>query len=217
MSVTDVTRALEQLDEIHTRLARTEVYRGWRSLPVALSGVVGLGAAAWQSASHGAAIEPRAWVTYWLVVAMLAFAVGCAGIVWRYLREETGSERRRTQQVLTQFVPALVAAACITVGLLRVNPALAWRLPGVWSLLFGVGIFSARPYLPMASAVVSAYYAAAGIALLWAPAAGALQPGGLPPWFAWTVGGVFGAGQLMAAAILYWSLERTSPKDALNE
>ena len=31
--VTDVSRALEQLDEIHGRLARAEVYRGWRSVP----------------------------------------------------------------------------------------------------------------------------------------------------------------------------------------
>lgn len=212
-----MTRALAQLDEIHTRLARAEVYRGWRSLPVALSGAAGLGAAAWQSASSGAAIEPRAWVLYWLAVAMLALAIGCAGILWRYLSEETGTEQRRTRQVLTQFLPALAAAACITAGLLRVNPALASALPGLWSLLFAVGTFSVRPYLPTASAIVSAYYAVAGITLLWTLGARTLPEGGLPAWFSWTVGGVFGAGQLMAAAVLYWSLERTSPKDTLDE
>ena len=215
--MTDVTRALEQLDEIHARLARADVYRGWRSLPVALSGAAGIVAAGWQSASSGAPIEPRAWVLYWLAVAMLALAVGCAGVLWRYLREETATEQRRTQLVLAQFLPALVAAACLTVGLLRVNPALASALPGLWSLLFAVGIVSARPYLPAAAALVSAYYALAGVVLLWTLGAGTLPPGGLPAWFSWTVGGVFGAGQALAAAVLYWSLERPFPKDTLDE
>src|SRR5215467_7789583 len=49
-SMTEFSRALEQIAEIHEHLAKTEVYRGWRSLPVASSALVGLAAAAWQSA-----------------------------------------------------------------------------------------------------------------------------------------------------------------------
>jgi hypothetical protein len=125
------------------------------------------------------------------------------------------TERRRTEQVHAQFTPSLVAAACITVALLRVDAALASFLPGLWSLLFGVGIFSARPHLPMAAAIVSAYYAIAGVALLWMLGTSAL-PAGIAPWFGWTVGGVFGAGQLIGAAVLYWSLERNSTEVSGN-
>ncbi len=208
-AVTDVTRALEQLDEIQTRIARTEVYRGWRSAPVALSGLAGIAAAIAQPAVQGVrATDPLAWVLYWFAVALVALAIGCGGLLWRYLREESLTEQRRTQQVLAQFLPALAAAACITVGLLRVNPALASCLPGLWSVLFSVGIFSARPHLPTAAAMVSAFYAIAGVTMLWT--LGARSPAGIAPWLGWTVGGVFGAGQLIAAAALYWSLERDS-------
>jgi len=46
VTVSDVTRALEEIAEIHAHLAAREVYRGWRAMPVAASGLVGLAAAA---------------------------------------------------------------------------------------------------------------------------------------------------------------------------
>jgi hypothetical protein len=201
--MSDVSRAIEQLEEIHGHLARTEVYRGWRSLPVALSGVVGFAAAAYQSATAppGAAIDPARFAIYWISVAGVAFAVGCAEMAWRYLARATATDRRRTRHVLGQFLPALVAAACITGALLRFGPAVAALLPGLWALLYGAGVFAARPYVPRASGWIAAYYWTAGLALLWIVRdASALSP--------WMVGGVFGTGQILSAAALYWNLER---------
>jgi hypothetical protein len=48
---------------------------------------------------------------------------------------------------------------------------------------------------------VALYFYAAGAVLLWA----ALGRGTLNPW---AVGGTFGVGQLFAAAVLFWNLER---------
>ena len=45
------------------------------------------------------------------------------------------------------------------------------------------------------------FYYAAGVVLLWI-ARGPEPPAG------WWVGGTFGLGQLLAAAVLYWNLER---------
>lgn len=199
--MTDVTRALEQLDEIHGRLARAEVYRGWRSVPVALSGAAGL-LAAWLQPVHASSpIEPRGWVVYWLGSAMIAFGIGCAHLLWCYLTETSTAERRRTQEVLAQFLPALGVAAIITVGLVKLDPAQSGLLPGIWAACFCLGIFSARPFLPAAAPLIAMYYAAASIALLWSAHPLDTQSG-------WLVGGVFAAGQCMAAAALYWSLER---------
>ena len=39
-STVDVTRALDQIAEIHQQMAKGEVYRGYRSLPIAASGTV---------------------------------------------------------------------------------------------------------------------------------------------------------------------------------
>jgi hypothetical protein len=198
--MTDVTRALKQIAEIHEHLARGEVYRGWRSVPVALSGVVGLAAAGWQSAAPRP-FEPWSFTAYWMAVASLAIVVGCAEIAWHYLRHSTATERRQSRRVFGQFLPALVAGAGVTLAFVRLSPTLVVLLPGLWALLFGVGVFAARPYVPRASGWVALYYWAAGLALLWS----ARDIGTLSPW---AVGGTFGVGQLFAAAVLYWNLER---------
>lgn len=198
--MTDVGRALEQIAEIHAHLAKSEVYRGWRSLPVAASGLVGLAAALWES-SNARAVEPWSFVAYWLAVGVTALAVGCAEIAWHYVMRATVTERRHSRRVVGQFLPALVAGALVTGALLRLSPTLATLLPGTWALLFGVGVFAARPYLPRASGWVALFYWTAGLALLWAPR-------GLNVLSPWAVGGVFGAGQLLAALVLYWNLER---------
>ena len=204
----DVGRALEQIAEIHQHLAKGEIYRGWRSLPVASSGLVGIAAAAWQSRTAGA-IDPWNFTVYWLAVGAIALLVGCSEIGWHYVVRASATERRRSREVIGQFLPALVAGALVTGAHVRVGPALATLLPGLWSLFFGVGIFAARPYVPRQSGWVGLYYWTAGLLLLWIPTG----PGGLSPW---TVGGTFGAGQLLAAAVLYWNLERGLPHERQN-
>ena len=198
--MSNLPRALAQIEAIHDQLARAEIYRGWRSLPVALSGVFGLAAAAWQSAS-AAPIDPIGFVVYWLVVGVVALAIGCAEIVWHYGTHATSTERHRSRRVLSQFLPALVAGAIATGALLHLSPALAAILPGLWAMLFGVAVFAARPYLPRASGWVGLYYWATGLALLW-------RANGVETLSPWMIGGTFGLGQLLAALVLYLSLER---------
>ena len=199
-----VSRALEQIEAIHEQLAKGEVYRGWRPVPVAVSGVIGLVAAAWQSFA-GRPVEPWSFTAYWLGVATLSLAIGCAEIVWHYFAHAVATDRRRTQQVFGQFLPALVAGAIMTGALVRLSPALATLLPGLWALFFGVGIFAARPYLPAASVWVALYFWTAGLVLLWIA-------GGVDTLSPWAVGGTFGIGQLLGALALYISDDRTSDK-----
>ena len=67
----DVTRALEQIAEIHQQIAKGEVYRGYRPLPVALSGLIGIVAAALQPSRLGTT-DPLGFVTFWSIVATCA-------------------------------------------------------------------------------------------------------------------------------------------------
>ncbi len=198
--MTEFSRALEQIAEIHEHLAKTEVYRGWRSLPVASSGLVGLAAAAAQAASRHP-IDAWTFTAFWLVVGVAALVIGCSEIVWHYASRATAGERRRSRQVVGQFLPALVAGAVATGAVIRVSPALVTLLPGLWALFFSVAVFAARPFVPRASLWVALYYWIAGLALL-------LRAPDSAPLLAWAVGGTFGVGQLFAAAALYWSVER---------
>lgn len=196
--MSDVFRALEQIEAIHEHLAKGEVYRGWRSIPVAASGVVGLVAAGLQG---GPPHHPWAFVTYWLGVAVVAVGVGCSEIAWHYVRHADETERRRTRLVLGQLLPSLIAGAIATLAVMRLEPPQVAILPGLWAMLLGVGIFAARPYLPPACIWTALYYWTVGLLLLW----GAGGADGVAPW---AVGLTFGVGQLLAAFTLYWTLER---------
>lgn len=196
----DLSRALGQLADIHQQIAKGEIYRGYRSLPLAASGLMGFAAAWAQPASLGAG-DPLAFVLYWIVVAVCAGFVGASEIIYNYVVHEDRAARCRTRLVVGQFLPSVLAGAIITGSFMHLSAALVPLLPGLWAICFGIGIFASRPYLPRASGWVALFYYSAGVALLWM----ARGPEPLQPWW---VGGTFGSGQLMAALVLYWNLER---------
>lgn len=199
----DFPRALTQIEEIHQQIAKGEIYRGYRSAPVAASGLVGIAAALVQGAAQTPP-TPSAFVQYWTLVAAIAALVGISEIAYNYVVHDDVSARRRTRKVVGQFLPAVAAAAVLTVTFQHLSPALVPVLPGVWAICFGLGTFASRPYLPRASDLVALYYFAAGAILLWAAPVDTISG----PINSWTVGGTFGAGQLIAAAVLYWEFER---------
>jgi hypothetical protein len=127
--------------------------------------------------------------------------VGSSEIIYNYVVHEGGSHRRRTRKVLGQFLPSLVGGAAIAVCFTHLSAALVPLLPGLLAICFGIGTFASRPYLPRASGWVALFYYAAGFVLLWIAR-------GPEPLTGWWVGGPFGVGQLLAAIVLWWNLER---------
>lgn len=200
-SEVDVTRALDQIAEIHRQIAKGEVYRGYRSLPIAASGLMGIAAAWLQPTSLGTS-DPIGFVLYWTAIAVGAGFVGSSEMIHTYVVHEDGTARRQTRRVVGQFLPSLVGGAAITLCFTHLSAALVPLLPGLWAICFGIGTFASRPYLPKASGWIALFYYAAGFTLLWIAR-------GPEPLTGWSVGGVFGAGQLLAALVLWWNLERT--------
>jgi hypothetical protein len=197
----DATRALDQIAEIHRQIAKGEVYRGYRSLPVALSGLMGL-AAAWLQPRALGATDPIGFILYWTAIAAGAAFIGSSEILYNYVVHEDATGRRKTRKVVGQFLPSLVGGAAMTLCFTHLSAALVPLLPGLWAICFGIGTFASRPYLPRASGWVALFYYAAGFTMLWIA-------GGPAPMTGWWVGGTFGVGQLFAAAVLWWNLERT--------
>jgi len=197
----DVTRALDQIAEIHGQIAKGEVYRGYRSLPIAASGLMGIAAAALQPRSLGTA-DPIGFVLYWAAIGLAAGFVGSSEIVYNYIVHEDVASRRKTRKVVGQFLPSVLGGAAMAVSFTHLSAALVPLLPGLWAFCFGIGTFASRPYLPRASGWVALFYYAAGFTLLWIAR-------GPEPLTGWWVGGTFGVGQLLAAVVLWWNLERT--------
>ena len=156
----ELPQALAQIAEIRAQAAKADVYRGYRSLPVAASGLIGL-AAAWLQPA-GLSTDPVGFVVYWVTVAGCAGFVGVSEIVYNYLVHDEALARRRTRRVIGQLMPSVGAGALITATLVDQGSAFVPLLPGLWALSFGLGIFASRPYLVRASGWVALYFYAAG-------------------------------------------------------
>ena len=146
----DLSRALGQLADIHQQIAKGEIYRGYRSVPVAASGLIGF-AAAWAQPPALEASDPVGFVLYWTVIAACAGFVGASEIIYNYVVHDDRAARRQTTRVVGQFLPSVLAGAIITASFVHLSAALVPLLPGLWAICFGIGIFASRPYLPRAS------------------------------------------------------------------
>jgi hypothetical protein len=197
-----IDEALEQLDAIHEHLTKAEVYRGFTAPGVVLVGAVGLIAAAVQDLVPGAS-DPTGFVGYWLVVAGVGAAVGFGTTAHAYFLREEEDARRKTRRVFAQFLPCLAAGALITAAFARADLELVAMLPGLWAVVFGLGLIAARPYLPRGVGLVGLGYVLAG-GLLLARAVSS------PDLSGWAVGGVFGAGHLLMALVLWCDRSRDS-------
>ena len=195
--------ALRQISDIRQQMAQSGVFRGYRSLTVGSSGVVGLLAAAFQSRwvpSPESNLDR--YLALWVGVAFVSLAVAGSEMYWR--ARVAGSElaRERTVLAVHQFLPCVVVGALLTLCIYRAAPQVAWMLPALWSLVYGLGVFASYRLLPRQVSWVGSYYVLCGCGwLLWGQGANAFSP--------WQMGVSFGGGQLLGAAILYWTLERT--------
>lgn len=189
-----VRDALDRLDQIHEQLARSEVYRGFRVPAVAGIGLLAFAAALIQPAVPEANAG-IGFVWFWVLVAVVGALLGSAAAVHGYARREDDFARRRTRQVMAQFVPCVAAGAAVTVGVARV-PELVGLLPGLWAVVFGLGLVATRPHLPAGIGPIGLAYVGAGAYHLLRTLPGS-EPDG------WAVGGVFGVGHLLTALVLW--------------
>jgi hypothetical protein len=85
--------------------------------------------------------------------------------------------------------------------MVRSGEAVIRFLPGLWAILFSLGNFASLPYLPRSIFWLALGYFLAGVVLLGLADSGlSLSP--------WGMGLTFGGGHIIAAALMYWSLER---------
>lgn len=197
----ELREALTQIAEIRLQMARTEVFRGYRAAPVAFSGLLALGAMLVQ-ANLIPAPERQigAYLALWVSAAILSAVAAGIGMA---LRGSASSawRRRITWLAIEQFIPCLVAGGLVTAVLARSAPESLWVLPGLWQVMFSLGIFASCRLLPRAIFGVAVFYLVSGVTCL----ALARDDASLAPW---AMGIPFGVGQCLAAAVLYWTLER---------
>lgn len=208
--MSELARALDQISEIHEQMAKGEVFRGYRPLPIAICGFVGLAAAGLQQyllpglahliAPKGVSAS-QSFVVYWVMTAALSAAVPAIVIGWRYIVTDDSFARRTTNRVVGQFLPAIAAGVVATAAIYPLGDAIIRLLPGLWSIIFALGVFASRPYLPRAAGWVALLFLAGGAFMLTRANLGYSFLG-------LCLGAVFGIGLFATAAVLHLNIER---------
>lgn len=197
-----LNEALADISHIREQIARTEVFRGYRSLSVAASAALALAAALLQAVLLPRPLDhPQTYVALWTTAAAMSLLIAGSEMWIRARRARSAASRQLTRMAAEQFLPCVVAGAVLTQVIVNRASDSLWLLPGLWAMLFGLGILASYRLLPRQVFWVGVYYLVCGAAWLRVDEpARALSP--------WSMGLTFGAGQLVAAAILYWTLER---------
>ena len=159
--------ALTQITEIRLQLARNEVFRGYRAMPVAFSGGVAVLAAFIQSITMPEpVVQIGPYLVLWIGAAVVSLLATGLEMMIRARNSSTTMTRELTWLALEQFCPALVAGALVTVVLVRAAPESRWMLPGLWQIIFALGIFASCRLLPRPTFWVAVFYLGTGLAAL---------------------------------------------------
>lgn len=190
-----LTDAFDQIALIRQQVARAEMFRGYRAGTTAFSGVIAVFASHVSSTLEvGGGINDRDFLLVWCAAAAVCLGVLALDITLRQWREPSALQRDLAWSAVEHFVPALAAGLLLTLVLFKFAYETVWMLPGLWMILFGLGIHASRRLLPRFSGLIAGYYLASGLVVLSLRKWAAFNP--------WTMGAVFGLGQFMAAGLL---------------
>jgi hypothetical protein len=201
--MSDLDRALAEIKRIRYQVARDTQFRGYGPASISATGVLAILVAAGQSHWMRNPTDFYAFAAVWVATAFVSVAMVIAQMTIRARRVHCGFAVEMIQSAVEQFLPALVVGLLLTAVVLRSAPKEAWMLPGLWQVLFSLGVFASCRFLPRLTFLVGVWYLMAGLAsLVWQSESPSLLP--------WTMGIAFGVGQLLVAAVLHYGFEGAS-------
>lgn len=194
----DLYRALGDIDRIRKQVASTTEFRGYGPATLAATALFATVAAGVQAVwlpepSH----HISSYLSIWMVTAALSAALTGAQMYTRTRRIHSGLSDEMLRMAVVQFLPSAGAGLLVTVVLLLYVPSATWMLPGLWQVIFSLGVFSSCRFLPPAMLAAGAWYLLTGLACLAVGDSRALSP--------WSMGVAYGVGQLLVAAVLLFN------------
>ncbi len=195
----DLDRALADITAIRSQIAQGALFCGYGPVTVAATGVLAIIAGVMQAFWLPA---PMAQVVPYLVlwIATAAVSVILIGIemVARTRRIHSGLADEMLRAATEQFIPAGVAGTLLTFVLYRFAPQNLWMLPGLWQIVYSLGLFASCRLLPRPMFAAAVWYLTTGLACLaFANGTNAFSP--------WAMALPYGVGQLFIAGVLYRS------------
>jgi len=194
----DLHKALGDIRIIRRQMARSTEFRGYGPATVVATAAMALVAAATQTvllpdpANHIAG-----YLRIWLSTATLSAALSGSQMFTRSRRIHSEMSDEMILMAVEQFLPSAFASLLTTIVLLRYVPAALWMLPGIWQLIFSLGVFSSCRFLPRRMLAAGTWYLLTGLFCISLGDARALSP--------WAMGIPYATGQLLVAGILFFA------------
>jgi hypothetical protein len=191
----DLNKALGDISSIRRQVAHSTEFRGYGPVTLASTGVIALAAAGAQAkwlpdpANHIAG-----FLSIWIWTAALSAALIGTEMYARTRRIHSGMADEMIRMAVEQFLPSAAVGGLVTFVLLRFVPGSQWMLPGIWQVIFSLGVFSSCRFLPRPMAIAGGWYLLSGLTCLALADSRALSP--------WAMGIPYGAGQMIVAGIL---------------
>jgi len=193
----ELQQALSEIQCIRSQVARGTEFRGYGPASIAVSGILALLVAAVQRqwTSKHTKTDLVIWLGVWAATAAVSVLLTGIETLVRARRVHVGFAREMVQSAVEQFLPAVMVGFLLAVVLVRVSAQDCWMLPGLWELIFSLGVFASCRFLPRQMFGVGVWYLVAGLFCL---VAGSVTRTLSP----WAMGIPFGVGQLLVAAVL---------------
>lgn len=193
--MSDLRRALGDIHAIRKQVADRTEFRGYGPAAMVCAALFAVTAAMVQPhVVPDAAHMPVRYLSVWFVAAVLSLSVSAVTVYTRSRRMHSGLSDEMIRMAAQQFVPSLLAGLMVTLVLVFMVPQVVWMLPGLWQVIFSLGVFASCRSLPRAMFAPACLFLATGVAAMAIGDARALQP--------WVMGVPFALGQLMIAAVL---------------
>jgi hypothetical protein len=193
--LSNLNKALGDISSIRRQVAHSTEFRGYGPATLASTGALAIAAAGTQAVwLPDAANHIAVYLSIWVWTAALSAALIGTEMYARTRRIHSGMADEMIQMAVKQFLPSAGVGGLVTFVLLRFVPGSQWMLPGIWQVIFSLGVFSSCRFLPRPMAVAGAWYLLTGLTCLALADGRALSP--------WAMGIPYGAGQMMVAGIL---------------
>jgi hypothetical protein len=199
----DLNRALVEIRSIRRQVAKTTEFRGYGPSTLFTTAILALLTGAAQA--HWLpepATHPVQYVALWLTTGILCAALIATQMLTRANRLHSGMADEMVRMAVAQFLPAAIAGAILPFVLLRVTQNVFWMLPGLWQIIFSLGVFASCRCLPRPMLLVGVWFLLTGLACVGLGDIRSLAPA--------TMSGAYAIGMALVAAIHYLSARKAS-------
>ncbi len=192
-------QAIADIRLIREQLDRLETWKGFRSIAIGCSsGFVLAGFAIQQMILPAPETGTEAFLGIWIGVAICSAIVTGVEMGIRSWKADSSDVWRMQRGLLTQLIPCLFTGIVLTAVIVQRADSPVAFLPGMWGLVYGLGLVACRFHLPRGTWIVSGWFLVAPSLFLIAKAS---SP-------AVAMLAIFGVGQVLFSLVLSTRVRR---------